>query len=62
MTLWTPKIKLLSITKKPGSKITHIYLGGCYIGAPPHAATQFHSRNSKGVLKLSKKYTLYYPT
>ena len=57
MTLWTPKIKLLSITKKPGSKITHIYLEGC-----SHAATQFHSRNSKGVLKLSKKYTLYYPT
>ena len=57
MTLWTPKIKLLDINTKPGSRITHIYLGGC-----SHAGTQFHSRNSKGVLKLARKPTLYYPT
>ena len=61
MTLWTPKVRLLGINTKPGSRITHIYLGGCYTSAPPHAATQFHSRNSKGVLKLARKPTLYYP-
>ena len=59
MTLWLPKVRLLNISAKPG--ITHIFLGGCYISAPPHAATQFHNRNSKGVLRLAKKRTLYYP-
>ena len=56
-TLWLPRTLQRRITPTFNSEIIHIYL----VGDHTHAATMFHAINSRGVLKLAKNSTKYYP-
>ncbi len=57
MTLWLPPIRVVRIYKKEipiTNIIYHVY------STNAHSSIVFHNRNSRGVLKMSKKK--YYPT